>query len=144
MKHTFCLLWSYTLFACLRCSTWQFRNKPKSNLRILNIHFGWSFNWMIRYGMIQERVFSEVHLHLLEKRRWKCIKLQLYFNSFMTKVPIIQKPVHWFALQISVLVSIWTGPPPWKSSMLTEKHKPHDMIRSFLNSFLTTVFDLKK
>ena len=28
-------------------------------------------------------------------------------NSFMTKVPIIQKPVHWFALQINGLVSIW-------------------------------------
>ena len=28
-------------------------------------------------------------------------------NSFMTEVPIILKPVHWFALQINRLVSIW-------------------------------------
>ena len=29
-------------------------------------------------------------------------------NSFMTEVPI-PKPVHWFALQINWLVSIWKG-----------------------------------
>ena len=32
-------------------------------------------------------------------------------NSFVTEVPIIQKPVHWFALQINGLVFIWLGPP---------------------------------
>ena len=28
----------------------------------------------------------------------------------MTEIPITQKPVHWFALQINGLVSIWSGP----------------------------------
>ena len=28
-------------------------------------------------------------------------------NSFMTKVPIIQKPVHWFAVNINGLASVW-------------------------------------
>ena len=42
--------------------------------------------------------------------------LECLLNSFMTKVPIIQKPVHWFAEQINDLVSIWLGPSPWKSS----------------------------
>ena len=28
-------------------------------------------------------------------------------NSFMTEAVTIQKPVHWFALQINGLVSIW-------------------------------------
>ena len=36
-------------------------------------------------------------------------------ESFMTKVPIIQKPVHWFAEQINGLVSIRQEPPSWKS-----------------------------
>ena len=35
--------------------------------------------------------------------------------NFMIKVPIIKKPVHWFALLISGLVYIWQGPPSWKS-----------------------------
>ena len=58
----------------------------------------------------------------------------LCINSFMTEVPIIWKPVHWFAEQINGLVSIWQGPPSWKcyrvnssfhffSSTLT-KHSP--------------------
>ena len=38
-----------------------------------------------------------------------------FFNSFMTEALIIQKPVHWFMEQINVLVSIWYGPPSWKS-----------------------------
>ena len=29
------------------------------------------------------------------------------FNSFMTETVIIQKPAHWFALQINGLVSLW-------------------------------------
>ena len=33
----------------------------------------------------------------------------------MTEALIIQKPVHWFMEQINVLVSIWYGPPSWKS-----------------------------
>ena len=28
-------------------------------------------------------------------------------NSFMTEVPIILKPVYWFAMQINGLVFIW-------------------------------------
>ena len=36
-------------------------------------------------------------------------------NSFKTEVPIIWKLVHWFALQINGLVSIWYGPTSWKS-----------------------------
>ena len=34
-----------------------------------------------------------------------CIKLAV--NTFMAGVPIIYKPVHWFALQINGLVPIW-------------------------------------
>ena len=33
------------------------------------------------------------------------VKSNLQFNSFMTRVPIIQKPVHWFALQVNGLIS---------------------------------------
>ena len=41
-----------------------------------------------------------------------CLKLAaIYFNSFMTKVLIILKPVHWLGLQINWLVLIWKGPP---------------------------------
>ena len=35
-----------------------------------------------------------------------CSMLRIfYFNSFMTEAPIIQKPIHWFALQINGLIS---------------------------------------
>ena len=34
-------------------------------------------------------------------------KLAFNFNFFMMEVPIIYKPVHWFALQINGLVSMW-------------------------------------
>ena len=37
------------------------------------------------------------------------------FNSFMTEAVIIWKQVHWFAPQITGLVSIWLCPPSWKS-----------------------------
>ena len=41
--------------------------------------------------------------------------LRTWFNSFITEVPIIQKPANWFAEQINGLVSILYGPPSWKS-----------------------------
>ena len=34
-------------------------------------------------------------------------RLQLLLNSFMTRTVIIQKPVHWFSLQINGLLFIW-------------------------------------
>ena len=37
------------------------------------------------------------------------------FNFFIMEFPIIQKPVYWFAKQISGLVSILYETPPWKS-----------------------------
>ena len=54
------------------------------------------------------------YLFLFPKKDKNCLAL----NSFMTEVPIIQKPVHWFALQINGLVSIWQWPPSWKSSII--------------------------
>ena len=36
------------------------------------------------------------------------------YNSFVTDVSIIYKPVHWFAQQINGLVSIWYWPPSRK------------------------------
>ena len=38
-------------------------------------------------------------------------------NYFTAEVPIIQKPVHWFADQISGVVFIWFGSPSWLSSL---------------------------
>ena len=37
------------------------------------------------------------------------------FNSFITEVPTIKEPSHWFALEINEPVSIWLGQPSWKS-----------------------------
>ena len=34
------------------------------------------------------------------------VNFAVFFNSFVTEVPVIQKPVHWFAEQINGLVSI--------------------------------------
>ena len=46
-------------------------------------------------------VNSPKHLHLQVTQH-----IQLTINSFMTEVPTIQKPVHWFAEQITGLVFI--------------------------------------
>ena len=35
-----------------------------------------------------------------------------HLESFMTEVPITQKPVHWFTEQMNGLVSIRQEPPP--------------------------------
>ena len=43
------------------------------------------------------------------------VNVVISFNSFITEVPIIWKPVNWLAKQINGLVSIWQGPPSWKS-----------------------------
>ena len=53
-------------------------------------------------------------------------------NSFRTVVPIIQKPVHWFAEKIYGLVSTWWGPPSWVKSNLFQKKK---------NDFIPGTFD---
>ena len=44
--------------------------------------------------------------------------LQKCFKSFMAEVPVIEKPDHRFAEQITELVSNWLGPPSWKSFWL--------------------------
>ena len=41
--------------------------------------------------------------------------LKKTIKSFMTEVPIMQKPVHSFALQTDGLTSIWYGPSSWMS-----------------------------
>ena len=46
-------------------------------------------------------------------------------NSSMRGVPIIQKTVRWFALQINGLVSIWLGPLSWKSYRLFSRIKSY-------------------
>ena len=55
----------------------------------------------IRYGQsrLQKFIIAFLFLELIEKTGW--------FNSFMLHVSIIKKPIHWFALQINGLVSIW-------------------------------------
>ena len=42
------------------------------------------------------------------------LKFSRPLNSFMTEVPIIQKPALWFGKQINELVFIWWVPPSWK------------------------------
>ena len=44
--------------------------------------------------------------HTTSNLSWEAWNLKS-INSFMTKVPIIQKPVYWLDLQINGLVSIW-------------------------------------
>ena len=53
-------------------------------------------------------------------------------NSFMTEVHIIEKPVHWFAEQINRLVSMWQGPPSWKSywKLLTRDYEKYYLSES--------------
>ena len=47
-------------------------------------------------------------LFLTSKHFQKLIKILVSpVNSFMTEAIILQKPVHWFDLQINGLVSIW-------------------------------------
>ena len=48
-------------------------------------------------------VLKPVFNYLFRKRKQK-----LYSKiAFTTEIPVIEKPVHWFALQIIGLVSIW-------------------------------------
>ena len=53
-------------------------------------------------------------------------------NSFMTEVPIIQKPFHWFARQINWLVSLWYGFLSWKSK---KNIKLKACVHYFLSNF---------
>ena len=45
-----------------------------------------------------------LRIHMLKTLKNICI---CNINSFVMEVPIIQKPVHWFALQSDELVAIW-------------------------------------
>ena len=64
--------------------------------------------------------------------------------SFMTKVPIIKKPVHGFPLQINKLVSIWKRPQSWNCYIHCMES---DRIRSFFGpsfwNFFWSVFTLQ-
>ena len=59
----------------------------------------------IWYGKswLQKFVITFLLLGLIKKTSW--------FNSFMTEVSVIKKPVYWFALKMNVLVSTWYVTP---------------------------------
>ena len=52
-----------------------------------------------------------------------------WVNTFMTDVPTIKKPVHWFIKQINGLVSIWSGPLSWKDLFRNYRYLDHFLIR---------------
>ena len=51
---------------------------------------------------------KKFYLRHIETITKYCIPI---INIFMTEVPIINKTIHWFALQINGLVSLWQGSP---------------------------------
>ena len=61
----------------------------------------------------------------------------------MTEVPIKQKPVHLFALQITGLVSIWYGPPKWKSKYKHRQNPLKYYAECFLKCMILFIWFLK-
>ena len=55
-------------------------------------------------------------IKVISNVKWINSEFNIYpaeFNSFMTKVPIIEKLIHWVDLQIKGLVCIWWWPHRW-------------------------------
>ena len=60
--------------------------------------------FLFEYFLIKvEKLIFDIMTKLFQQ----IMSILIQFNSFMTEVVIIQKPVHWFAEQINGLVSIW-------------------------------------
>ena len=72
-------------------------------------YFCWNFTVSLRFSKTLLGI-KYVYVTFNEKRVVCRVSLFVYlfctFNSFMTEVPIIYKPVHWFTEQINRLVSI--------------------------------------
>ena len=68
----------------------------KTTTRFMNLRK--FFSWPQKSKIKRVRTYKAPGKHLNH---------ELTINSFMTVVPIIWKPVHWFALQIIGLVSLW-------------------------------------
>ena len=55
-------------------------------------------------------------IKVINNMKWINSEFNIYpaeFNSSMTKVPIIEKLIHWVDLQINGLVCIWWWPHRW-------------------------------
>ena len=80
---------------------------------IIDIRLG--FKYTSRVGFTVEKVYRmSIFIWYGQSRLQKFVIAFLFlelkpcwFNSFMTEFSIIKKPVHWFALQMNGLVSIW-------------------------------------
>ena len=110
-----CLKCSYSYFVILN-HHWRNR-KPKTNCI---------------FRPFKNNNFARLWLLRIKRFRLQNIELKILniINSFMTEVPIIQKPVHWFALDSLHLHSTqWT-----RFCIIVTSVTKELMILSFLNS----------
>ena len=69
--------------------------------------FHLSFPWKRQKSSLK---FSGGYSEIFSVLKWQIgLKWVIWVNPLTINVPLIQKPVNWFALQINWLVSIWEG-----------------------------------
>ena len=93
-----------SLSICILLRSWKY--SILKSFRLHNFPGSVSSFWSSSYDI---KCVTRLELCIFHKMLVKVLleTMNYDFNSFMTEVPMIQKPVHWFAIQINGLVSIW-------------------------------------